>query len=108
MSEKRKPEMVLFAEVLGKPGVKPTRFKVELFHVSQWLNPKGRGISWQPRSIRMLHADVYRLRVNGKWYPPSDAEPLTLSQVFALFRRSVSAVRSRKRDEPSARKAASQ
>jgi hypothetical protein len=106
MSEKRKPEMILFAEIPGKPGARATRFKVELFHVSQWLNPTRRGVSWKPRSIRMMQADVYRLRVNGKWYAPSDAEPLTLSQVFALFRKSVSAVRKRRRDEPSARKVA--
>jgi hypothetical protein len=105
MSEKRKPEMILFAEIRGKQGSKPTKMKVELFHVSQWSSPKGRGSSWRPDSIYMLHTDTYRVRVNGKWYTPSNAEPLTMSKVFALLRRSVSAVRARKRNQNTARKA---
>jgi hypothetical protein len=105
MSEKRKPELVLFAEIPGKHGKKPTRIKVECFHVSQWENPKS-GKSWRPVSIAMFRADVYRLRVNGKWHGTPDRrfETLTLSQVFTVLRRTVAAVRARRRGEPKAMK----
>jgi hypothetical protein len=97
MSEKRKPEIVLVAELPGKPSSKRGGFKIELFHVSQWKDSK-LGTGWRPDSIAMLHADVYRLRVCGKWYKPSNKTPLTLSQVFALFRRSLTRARAEARD----------
>ena len=101
MSEKRKPELVLFAEIQGKQGKKPTKIKAECFHVSQWADPKN-GKSWKPVSIAMFRADVYRVRVNGKWYRTSDRryETLTLSQVFTVLRRTVAVVRVRMRSEP--------
>ncbi len=104
MSEKRKPELVLFAEIPGKQGKKPTRIKAECFHVSQWANSKS-GKSWRPVSIAMFRADVYRVRVNGKWYETPDRrfETLTLSQVFTVLRRTVAAVRARRRSEPKSR-----
>jgi hypothetical protein len=104
MSEKRKPELVLFAEIPGKHGKKLKRIKVECFHVSQWANPKS-GKSWRPVSITMFRADVYRVRVNGTWYRTSDRrfETLTLSQIFTVLRRTVAAVRARRRSEPKSR-----
>lgn len=100
MSEKRKPEMVLVAKFPGKPKGKRTCFTIELFHVSQWKDSKRTGPGWTPDSISMIRADAYRLRVGGKWYKPSSETPLTLSQVFSLFRRSLARARTEERSKP--------
>lgn len=77
MSEKRKPEYVLFAK---KPGNK--KIKLELFKATLW--PKW---YWVEKK--------FRLRINGKWFKlqPSDlprrkdAELFTLSHVMNELRK---------------------
>lgn len=86
MSEKRRPEIVFVAVFWGKiePSGEPARRrrKIELFHASQWGN-KYRG------------ADKYRIRCDGKWFNGNEA--YTLSEAMDLLRRSVVAVRKKRR-----------
>ena len=80
MSEKRKPEIVFFAEILGN-GTKK-RFKVELFPARLWADaPRSRIV------VRSNVGDTYRLRVNGKWWPGD--KMLTLSGVMTHLRRAI-------------------
>jgi hypothetical protein len=93
MSEKRKPEIVLFAEIHGNGTRK--RFKVELFPASLWVEvPRSR------ISIRRNSGDTYRLRVSGKWY--RGIETFTFSQVMTLLRRSLVDKRNSNRSKASA------
>lgn len=99
MSEKRKPELVFFAEYRGKSrSTRKRLLKIELFPARQWKPTATVGAGRQ--SGLMLHetrGDVYRVRVNGKWYPPKGTTTrkvtLTLSEFFALFRCSVKQAR---------------
>ncbi len=58
MSEKRKPTYVLFAQ---KPGQR-RKEKVEIFKASDFETS-----DWRKKWSN----SKYRLRVNGKWWPPS-------------------------------------
>ena len=99
MSEKRKPDWVFVAQLQGKPGKKTISFKlkIELFHVSKWATQTRRGVGWKPSSIRFFQLDVYRVRVNGKWYKGNNEDPLTMSQFFSIFRRQITHVVSKTR-----------
>lgn len=99
MSEKRKPELVFFAEYRGKNKSTCKRLlKIELFPARQWKPTATFGAGRQSGlSLHDTRGDVYRVRVNGKWYPPKGQKAhkvtLTLSEVFSLFRRSVKQAR---------------
>jgi hypothetical protein len=98
MSEKRKPELVFVAEIFGNnAAAKKKRVRLELFPAALWANSlpefgKGKRVKIPKYQTR---GDVYRLRVNGKWWKAGDKHTFTLSEVFMLFRQSV--VRGRKR-----------
>lgn len=88
MSEKRRPEVTFVAEISGK------RWRVELFQSTLFDRRNLVGVRGPPSM------DLYRLRVNGKWYGTeyrdengNDAvttwRTFTLSQVMQLIRRSM-------------------
>jgi hypothetical protein len=102
MSEKRKPELIFYAEYQGNNASTQKRIrlvKVELFPASLWADRtpafgKGRatGLRWHD-----TRGDVYRIRVNGKWWKPGDKQTFTLSEFFSIFRRSVKQARAKQR-----------
>lgn len=96
MAEKRKPELVFFARANGKNG-KPTSIKIELFPAALWVpNQRKRGRRAN-LSFADYRGDVYRIRVGGKWYRAKTKSTFTLSEFFAIFRRSVKSMRDKKR-----------
>lgn len=96
MSEKRRPDMILFAEIHGKSN-KKRRVKVEAFHVSLW---DGSSVQLDCKHWGKTIGDRYRIRVDGKWFK---GRTLTVSELFVMFRRSVVGVRSKFRAEPNER-----
>jgi hypothetical protein len=88
MSEKRKPELVFDAWFYGIRG-KKKMIRVELFPARLWpMTPKAKvKLGYQ----QTIHADVYRIRVNGKWWEPT--KTFTLSELFSVLRRSTSKFR---------------
>lgn len=74
MSEKRKPIAKLFAERNGK------RAKVEIFPASLFSQ---RVLGWRKPSDR-----VFRLRVNGKWFPKGDVRFFNRTEIRDIFWRS--------------------
>jgi hypothetical protein len=88
MSEKRKPELVFDAWFCGIGG-KKKMIRIELFPARLWpMTPKAKvKLGYQ----QTKHADVYRIRANGKWWEPT--KTFTLSEVFSIFRRSTSRFR---------------
>ena len=101
MSEKRKPELIFDAYYQGNTGSTRSKvIKIELFRAGLWADRapsfgegKSVGLSlWETRG------DVYRIRVNGKWYKPKvGKQTLTLSEFFSVFRRSILAARTEER-----------
>jgi hypothetical protein len=92
MAEKRKPELVFIAVWQGNyESTRKKRIaKIELFPASLWRPKAMFGAGRQ--SGLMYHetrGDVYRIRVNGKWYKPKGRQTFTLSEVFSNFRRSI-------------------
>lgn len=90
MSEKRKPELSFDAWFWGKTGKKKV-VRIELYPAKLW--PMGDSkvrLGW-----RETKSDVYRLRVNGKWWQAE--KTFTLSEVFAIFRRSIVKARDHER-----------
>ena len=86
MSEKRKPELSFDAWFWGKSGKKKV-VRIELYPANLW--PMGESkvrLGW-----RETKSDVYRLRVNGKWW--QSQKTFTLSQFFAIFRRTSISIR---------------
>lgn len=101
MSEKRKPELIFDAYYQGNNGsTRKKVIKIELFRASQWAD---RTPSFGEGKSTGLHAnelrgDVYRIRVNGKWYKPNvGKQTLTISEFFSVFRRSIIAARTHER-----------
>lgn len=88
MSEKRRPDLILFAEIYGN-SKKKQRVKVEAFHVSLW---DGSSVKLDCKHWGKTIGDRYRIRVDGKWYK---GRTLTVSELFVMFRRSVVKVRSK-------------
>lgn len=88
----------MFAEFRGKPGQKKKIAKVEAFHVSLW---NGSTVELDCKHFGEAIGDRYRIRVNGKW---DQRQTYTLSELFAMFRRTASHVRAKLRSEPAARK----
>lgn len=86
MSEKRKPELVLIAKIHGKSGAK-RNVKVEAFSASLW---DGSSVGLDCKHWGKSHGDRYRVRVDGKWYK---AKTLTMSELLAMFRKSIVGVR---------------
>ncbi|MFO0383264.1 MAG: hypothetical protein ACK506_16295 [Pirellula sp.] len=88
MSEKRKPELIFFAEIQGNGtenrSTRKRLAKIELFPAMLWADvPKSR-IRLGTREVK---SDVYRIRINGKWWNPS--KTYTLSHFFAIYRNAV-------------------
>jgi hypothetical protein len=109
MSEKRKPELVFDAYYQGNNrSTRSKIIKIELFPASQWADRvpvfgKGKSIGLSAWELR---GDVYRVRVNGKWYKPKTGkQTLTISEFFSVFRRSIIAARKseRKKDRKAKR-----
>lgn len=76
MAEKRKPALVV---MLRKPGKRAR--KAEIFHASLW-----------PQHYRMQAGQTrsrYRLRADGKWFPPKEFRAYTVTQIAGLLRRSL-------------------
>ena len=100
MSEKRKPELIFNAYYQGNNrSTRAKIVKIELFLASQWANRTpsfGAGKSTGMTFIE-TSGDVYRIRVNGKWYKPKDRQTFTISEFFSIFRRSVIAARANQR-----------
>jgi hypothetical protein len=101
MSEKRKPELVFIAEYWGiNTSTRKRLAKIELFPASQWDESvpvfgkgKSTGMSW-----RDTRGDVYRIRINGKWWkPPNNKQTMTLSEFFSLYRKSLKQWRTKER-----------
>lgn len=90
MSEKRKPELVLVARIYGKSGVSRS-IKVEAFSASLW---DGSSVGLDCKHWGKSHGDRYRVRVQGKWYK---AKTFTMSELLAMFRKSIIGVRQRLR-----------
>jgi len=86
MSEKRKPELSFDAWFWGKSGKKKV-VRIELYPANLW--PMGE--SKVRLGLRETKSDVYRLRVNGKWW--QSQKTFTLSQFFAIFRRTSISIR---------------
>jgi hypothetical protein len=79
MSEKRKPDLRLIARGVGN-GKRAFRIRLELFRAGQFC--------WS-KKMRNQGAGQYRVRVNGKWYPPTVPRfTMNLTEFFNLLRRS--------------------
>lgn len=107
MSEKRKPELTFIATYQGNNGStreprKPKRLaKVELYPASLWaarLPIFGAGKN-TGMSLADTRGDVYRIRVNGKWWKPGGKQTFTLSEFFMIFRKSVTQARKARRQK---------
>lgn len=100
MSEKRKPELVFDAWHQGNNrGTRSKIVKLELFRASLWADRTpffGAGKS-TGLTFNEVKGDVYRIRVNGKWYKPKAKQTFTISEFFSIFRRSVIAARTHQR-----------
>jgi len=99
MSEKRRPEFIFYAERQGiYRSTRKRLMKVEWFPAIQWQNQaaapmfgkgKSTGKSWHE-----TRGDVYRIRVNGKWYKPKNRkQTFTLSELFAIYRATIKQAR---------------
>lgn len=82
MAEKRKPERTILLRKQGKPkAIKIELFPRRLFPLPRWQ---------QGGKVRQ-----YRIRLNGKWWPPAEElaknqKPYyTLSEVMVLVRKSL-------------------
>ena len=101
MSEKRRPELVFRAEIRGINGSTRKRLAtIELFPASQWEGSTvapmfGKG-KQTGMSFHETRGDVYRIRVDGKWWKDlKRRQTYTLSEFFAIYRNAV--VQSRKK-----------
>lgn len=100
MSEKRKPELVFVASYCGNNRSTRRRIaKIELFPASLWADTvpafgvgRQTGLRWHE-----MRGDVYRIRLNGKWWKPAGKQTFTMSEFFAIFRRSVKVARQNQR-----------
>lgn len=107
MSEKRKPELIFDAYYQGNNrSTRSKVIKVELFRAEQWSDRAAAFGEGRSTGLRFweTRGDVYRIRVNGKWYKPKgQQQTLTISEFFSLFRRSIIAARTneRKKDRKS-------
>ena len=102
MSEKRKPELIFVAEYQGNNASTRKRIaKIELFPARLWADKtpafgagKHTGLRWNE-----CRGDVYRIRLNGKWWKPKGKQTFTMSEFFAIFRRSVKVARQNQRQK---------
>lgn len=80
MAEKRRPHYIFLLKKVGKDGSTKTN-KVEVFAASLWIGKKetGRG---DPDLI-------YRLRVNGKWWPKGEVRYYHKTRIMQFIARSV-------------------
>lgn len=102
MSEKRKPELIFDAYYRGNNGSTCQKIvRVELYPARLWADSvpvfgKGRSTGM---SVWDTRGDVYRVRVNGKWWNREGRQTITLSDFFQLFRMSVIKARKHEREK---------